>query len=219
MTYSKRIKKLASLIDENRNVIDIGSDHGILDIYLTLYNKNKCLATDINKHSIKQIKENISKLKLDIDVIQSDGFDNIEIKENPICVIAGMGTSLIKHIIDNSKSKDINTFVIQTNNDYEMLRKYMQKKGYCIIDEIAFIDKKIWYIIIKFKKGHKKYNKIDYALGPILKNKHDDETKKYFNYQIDKYKDILNKIPKRYIFKRIKYIYILNYMKKVGPSL
>ena len=215
MTYSKRIKKLASLVDKNKNVSDIGSDHGILDIYLTLHNKNKCLATDINEYSVKQIKEKTDKL--DIDVIQSDGFDNVEIKDDPICVIAGMGTSLIKHIIDNPKSKNINTFVIQTNNDYEMLRKYMQKKGYYIIDEIAFIDKKIWYIIIKFKKGQKRYNMIDYTIGPILKNKRDNETIGYFKYQIDKYNDILKKIPKKYVFKRIKYIYILNYMKKVGP--
>lgn len=217
MNYSKRIKKLASLIDKNANVIDIGSDHGILDIYLTLYNENKCLATDINEHSINQIKENIKDLN--IDVIQSDGFDSIEVNKDSICVIAGMGTSLIKHIIDNPKSNIIKTFVIQTNNDYEMLRRHMQKKGYYIVDEIAFIDKKIWYIIIKFEKGFKRYNKIDYIIGPILKKKKDNETIEYFKYQINKYNDILNKIPKRYIFKRIKYNYILNYMKKTMQKM
>lgn len=209
MRFSKRIKKIASLVDSGAYVIDIGCDHGLLDIYLTLFNKNKCIASDINENAIKNAINNIKQQNLDIPTVLSNGFENIDIKNVSTCVIAGMGTNTIKDILNTNKINLIDTFIIQTNNDYYLLRKTMLSKGYYISDEIAFVDKKIWYIIMKFKKGHKLYSKTDLYIGPILKNKHDDETIKYKKYLIDKYSDILNKIPNKYFLKRIKMKYII----------
>ena len=61
MAFSKRIRILASLIEPNKNIVDIGCDHALLDIYLTLYNHNSCIATDINEKAIQHAKENIKK--------------------------------------------------------------------------------------------------------------------------------------------------------------
>ena len=57
---SYRLKKIASLIDPNKVVIDVGCDHGLLDIYLTLYNKNICTASDINKNALSSAINNIN---------------------------------------------------------------------------------------------------------------------------------------------------------------
>ncbi len=223
MAFSKRIKKLASLVDSNAFVIDVGCDHGLLDIYLTLYNNNKCLACDINENALNSAKENIKKYNLDIETKLSNGLNDIDVKEHSTCVIAGMGTNLILSILSNDKINKIDSLIIQTNNDYEELRKNVSKLGFYIEDEMAFKDKKIWYIIMKFKKGTKKYKKKEYILGPVLLNKSDKETIEYFKCEHDKYYKILKSIPKRYIFKRKKVKYILghlsNYIKKVGPSL
>ena len=152
MAFSKRIKKLASLVDSNAFVIDVGCDHGLLDIYLTLYNNNKCLACDINENALNSAKENIKKYKLDIETKLSNGLNDIDVKEHSTCVIAGMGTSLILSILSNDKINKIDSLILQTNNDYEELRKKVLKLGFYIEDEMAFKDKKIWYIIMKFKK-------------------------------------------------------------------
>ena len=90
----------------------------------------------------------------------------------------------------------------------------MINKGYYIEDEISFIDKKIWYVIIKFKKGYKKYSKIDLYIGPMLKNKQDDESIKYKKYLYNKYNDILLKIPNKYIIKKLKIKYLINKLKQ-----
>ena len=220
---SKRLEAVASLVEENRSVIDIGCDHALLDIYLTLYNNNKCLACDINENALKSAYENIKKYKLDIDIKQSNGFENIDVPDGSTCVIAGMGTSLILDILSSNKIKNIDNFIIQTNNDYKELRHAMLKKGYYIVDELAFSDKKIWYVIIKFKKGYTKYNITELILGPILLKKQDIDTINYFKNEYNKYLNILNAIPKKYILKRIKIKYIIfnikSYIKKVGPSL
>lgn len=223
MGFSKRIKKIASLVDSDAYVIDVGCDHGLLDIYLTLNNNNKCIACDIKESALNSAKENIEKYKLNIETRLSDGLKNVDVPLNSICVIAGMGTNLILHILDDSKIKNLDNIIIQTNNDYEQLRREVCKLGFYIDKEVAIKDKNIWYIIIKFKKGFKKYKKADYILGPVLLNNKDSDTLDYYKYEYDKYMEIISNIPKNYIFKRTKIKFILkklnDYIKNVGPSL
>lgn len=223
MAFSKRIKKLASLVDSDAYVIDVGCDHGLLDIYLTLNNNNKCIACDIKESALNSARENIKKYNLDIKVKQSNGLNNIEVPDRSTCVIAGMGTNLILNILKNDKIAKIENLIIQTNNDYEELRREVLKLGFYIVDEVVIKDKNIWYVIIKFKKGFKKISRIEYILGPILLKKKDADTFEYYTYEYNKYINILNNIPKRYTLKRIKIKYIIkhlnNYIKNVGPSL
>lgn len=215
MAFSKRIKHLASLVERNVNVVDIGCDHGLLDIYLTLYNNNKCLAADINEKALKNAKDNIKKYNLNIPTVVSNGLQNITILENTTCVIAGMGTNTMIDILNNPKAKKIDTYILQTNNDYHCLRKYMVSKGYYIFDEITFIDKKIRYVIIKFKKGLKRYSNIELELGPILMKKNNDDINCYFQELYEENNEILKKLPKKYIFKILK----LKKMNKIIKKL
>ena len=218
MIYSKRIKKIASIVDSGVNVVDIGCDHGLLDIYLTLNNNNKCIAADINQNSLNSAISNIKKMNLNIETILSNGFENIEVKKNSTCIIAGMGTNTIISILNNSKRELVDTFIIQTNNDYYNLRKQMINYGYYIDEEIVFEDKKIWYVIIKFKKGKVKYKKNELELGPVLINKNDEETNKYFETLFNKYNKLLELIPRKHIIKRIKLKILIRYIKNVGPA-
>ena len=64
MKLTKRLNEIVSLIDEGTNVIDIGCDHALLDIYLTLNKKNKCIAADINKNALESAIKNIKKYNL-----------------------------------------------------------------------------------------------------------------------------------------------------------
>ena len=64
MKLSKRLEAVATLVDIGAKVIDVGCDHAYLDIYLTLNNDNKCIATDINENALNMAKTNIKKYKL-----------------------------------------------------------------------------------------------------------------------------------------------------------
>ena len=119
MKLSKRLYTVASLIDKNKRVIDVGCDHAYLDIYLTLNNLNNCLATDINKNAIKSAIENIKKYKLEnkIEIKVTDGLKNIDVNKDDIIVISGMGTYTILDILNtNILSEDI-TGEDTDNND------------------------------------------------------------------------------------------------------
>lgn len=208
MTLSKRLEIVATLVDIGSRVIDVGCDHAYLDIYLTLNNKNNCLATDINPNALKTAKENISKYNLSrkIKTKLTDGLLGVDVNNDDNIVICGMGTHTILNILNTNKLS--NTLIISSNNNIDILRKEVVKLGYYIDTEIFIVDKNKPYIIIKFIKGFKKYSKLDYILGPILKH-----NKEYKKYLINKYNQILNNISKKKVFIRLKYkimIFILN---------
>lgn len=201
---NKRLRVVASMVDKDIDVIDVGCDHALLDIYLTKCNNNKCIASDISKNALNQAIENIKKNGLEdkIEVILSDGLKNIETKKNTTVVISGMGTNTIVSILKDADRKNIENIIIQSNNDLNNLRREVVKLGYMIIDEEAVLDKNIFYVVIKFKKGNKKYNKNDYSLGPILKNK--DSRVEYYKYLKSKNEEVLKNIPRRYFKLRYK---------------
>ena len=59
---STRLATIASLIPLNSNIIDVGCDHALLDIYL-YQNKmaKKIIASDINENALSNAKTNIKK--------------------------------------------------------------------------------------------------------------------------------------------------------------
>ena len=208
---SHRLKTIASLVEKDINVIDVGCDHGLLDIYLTLYNNNKCIASDVNENALNSAISNIKMYNLEdmIKTVISNGLDNINIKKNTTVIIAGMGANTILDIIRNY---NLESLIICSNNDYSLLRTELSKK-YTIIEEVAVLDKKKYYIIFKLKLGTIKYSKKDIFLGPILKTKKDKETTLYYNYLYKTNLKIISSIPKKYIIKRLK-LRIKNYWIK-----
>ncbi len=202
---SKRLSVIASLVDSN-NIIDIGCDHALLDIYLTNKGIN-CVAIDNKETVLDKARENIKKNNLldKIKIICSNGLENYNVLGNENVIIAGIGTNTILNIIQNKEFNKIKTLIIQSNNNLYELRKKICKLGYYIDKEIVIFDKK-YYNIIRFKKGFKKYSYFDYYFGLDMNY----EYKKYINNKI--YKTYKN-IPFKNIIKKIKYKILLLYIK------
>ena len=78
--FSKRLLEIASLVPVHSTVVDVGCDHGLLDIYLTLHRNCKCTASDINENCLKSARENIKKYSLvdKIKVVKSDGLNDVK---------------------------------------------------------------------------------------------------------------------------------------------
>lgn len=209
---SKRLQSIANMIECDSSIVDVGCDHGLLDIYLTLNKNCNCIATDISKNVLENTKKNIDKYNLDkkIQIICSDGLKNIDIKKNNKIVISGMGTSTILNILSTEKIKEIDDLIIQSNNEIDKLRRNVCGLGFYIYNEKIVFDKNKYYVIIYFKRGTKMYNNVDYIFGPIAR--FDKENHIYFNDLYNKNFDILNKIPKKHVIKKFKQY---NYLRKI----
>lgn len=210
MKLTKRLETICNLVDKNTNVVDIGCDHGLIDIYLTINNKNKCIASDINQNALDSAINNIKKYKLEdkIETVLSDGLKNIKLPSNNTVIICGMGTNTILDIIKNSNYKKIKNLIIQSNNDYYLLRKEITKLGFYIKKDVKIEDKGIFYTIIKFKKGRRRYNQFELIYGIDLKNID------YINNEINKNNKIYQQLPNKKVIKKISIKLKNRYLKK-----
>lgn len=193
---SKRLKAVADLIKENSKVIDIGCDHGLLDIYLAKYKKCTSLATDISATCLKKAEENIKKNNLNkkIETKVTNGLEGINYKNYDYVVITGMGYQTISKILE---SRTPNKLIIQSNNNIEELKHFLVKR-YKLLEEKIVYENGIYYVILYLEKGSKKLKYSDYIIGL------DKNDKDYINYLYNKYKKILDKMPNKYILKKIK---------------
>jgi len=94
---SKRLNVIADLVEDNSRIVDIGCDHGLLDIYLVQTKKNiKVIASDINENALSNAINNIKKYKLDnvIKTVISNGLNNIDTTNLDTIIISGMGLIL-----------------------------------------------------------------------------------------------------------------------------
>lgn len=194
---SNRLLQIASLV-ETKNVFDIGCDHGYLSIYLS--NNHNVTATDISDSSIKKTELNKKKYDSAINIIKTNGIENLNIKKNDTIIISGMGTNTILDILNNNNIS--NNLIIQSNNNLNILRKSIINKGYYIKKEIVIEENSKFCVIIYFKKGKKKYSFKDYILGL-------SDNLLYKNYIKNIYYKAYNNIPNKYIIKKLKYKILL----------
>lgn len=215
---SKRLSLIASMVDKNSVVADIGCDHALLDIYL-VQNKivKKSIACDITEGALNQAKKNIMISNVrKIDVRLGDGLKPISLKDNvDTIIISGLGNIKIKEILENDLNKlnSIKTIIIQSNTGIEKIRQDVIKLGYYIENEAIIKDNGIIYVVIKFYKGIKEYSKKQIFFGPKLIENKNDLFNEMILERINKNKKIISNLPRRKLIKKIK-LMLLNYSMK-----
>lgn len=196
-----RIEAIASLVDNDALVVDIGTDHAYLPIYLYENDITKnIVASDISSNALLFAKNNLEKhnLRGKIKLVVSDGFINLD-ECFDIAIISGVGTETIKKILDNEVLP--NKLILSSHKNVSDLREYMFKIGYKIEKEIIVYENNIYYNIIKYVKGKDNLSKYDLLVG--LSN--DINYKKHL---LNKYKEIYEKSHDK------KYLEYINIIKR-----
>ena len=204
---SKRLLAIASFIEKNDSVLDLGCDHGYLAIYLKKNNLCKnVIASDISSSALDIAKNNIKKYQVDIKTYLSDGLNNIKDFYDTI-VIAGMGThSIIKILNDKELPPKI---ILASNNDYPLLRKFMNSIGYYLEKELVVLEKDKYYIVMLYIIKEKKLKKTEILFG---KNNNIE----YYQYLYDKNLSILKRTS---LAKKIQLYYENIILKKLIRSI
>ena len=197
---SKRLLTIASFISLKSNVADIGSDHGYLLIYLkSIGHCGKLLGVENKKGPYDILKSNIAKsLYQDIILSFSDGISMLDDSYDTI-VIAGLGYDIIKSIIlkDQQKLDNIKTIIIDSHTKTEHVRRFFSNIGYKIDKEEILKEKNTYYEIIRFVKGEKGYNQLDFCYGPILRKANSKVFKEKYLLLISKLELVLSQIDKQ----------------------
>ncbi|MDU3137504.1 MAG: class I SAM-dependent methyltransferase [Anaerococcus prevotii] len=153
MEDKKRLLDIISLIDKNKKVIDIGTDHGLVPLYLAKNGISKdILATDISEKSLDKLRSALdSDTRKLIQTKVTDGFKGISKNEDQVAIIAGMGANTIIDIIEESMdfAKNLDYLILASNVNTEKLRLFLVEKGFEIMNDFLSFENKKYYDIIK----------------------------------------------------------------------
>ena len=157
MEDKRRLLDIIDILDSNKKVIDVGTDHGLVPLYLA---KNKIstdiTATDISAASLQKL---IDKLDDDLSKIiktkVTDGFRGLETSENQVAIIAGMGANTIIEIIEESLdfAKNLDYMILASNVNTYVLRHFLNDHGFFIEKDFLSYENKKYYDILKVYYG------------------------------------------------------------------
>ncbi|OSA95506.1 UNVERIFIED_ORG: SAM-dependent methyltransferase [Clostridium botulinum] len=200
MDLSKRLNWILEYVDKCNTVMDVGTDHGYIPIYL-VKNKivEKAIASDINKDPLQKAKINAS---LDgvidkIDLRLGGGLSPLKKNEVQGVIIAGMGGNLIRDILekDINKVRKLDYLILQPAQNSEVLREYLYNSNYEILNEDLCFDEGQFYELfkVKYKMGENtKLDPIFYEISPVMLKENNKLIKEYIKSKIEKYNKILS---------------------------
>lgn len=159
------IKNDAAFDSREIVLLDIGTDHAYLPIYL--YKKeivNKCILADLRKGPVDNAKTNWEKnLGKVADARQGNGLSVISEGEADIITISGIGGIEIATIIESgySKLKMGQVLIVQPQSKFGIVRKSILSHGMAIISEkLAFEKDNITPVILAFLDRNGSYSRV-----------------------------------------------------------
>ena len=184
-----RLMTIADMVSRKGTLLDVGTDHGYLPIYLIKSSKiDKAIASDVSKGSLSKAIEEVKKEKLQDKIETRLGSGLMVIKEDDkldTVVLAGMGGILISELLTEKleyiKNKDIE-FIVQPVQSPESVRKFFQKEKFTIIEEkLAKAEGRIYHIIkARYDEAYKMLNydsETDYEIGKAIIESNDASQK------------------------------------------
>lgn len=202
MELSKRLKRIAEHVDKCESVADIGTDHGYIPIYLVKEGIcKKAIASDINKGPIEKAKVNVAfeGVSDKVKCLLGPGLNPLKVGEVNGVILAGMGGNLTRDILlaDMDKVKKYDFIILQPAQNPEVLREFLYKNDYEIIDEDLIKDEGRFYELfkVKYNENSEKLvfeDELEYEVSPLLKEKGHPLFKEFIEEKISRCETILS---------------------------
>lgn len=143
MRLSKRIYKLAELVNDGSIVADIGTDHGYVPMLLLKEGKTPgVIMSDISQDSLSKARDTFMQTGLiyktrEEDFRVGDGLSVIDPGEVDEVIIAGLGGHTIAGILalDEGKARSFKRLILQPRKHSGSLRYYLCTHGWEIESE------------------------------------------------------------------------------------
>lgn len=181
MELSKRLTAVASLVTAGMKILDIGTDHGYIPIYLIEKKViSEAVALDVNEGPLKRAARNICLHGLEdrISTRLSDGFMAVLPKEADAAVIAGMGGGLMIRILSEGANivAGLKECILQPQSEIEKVRAFLLEEGFLFIREDMVREDGKYYPMMKVvppgqhKEAEKKevWNEEELYYGKLL---------------------------------------------------
>ncbi|EWM55247.1 Nif3-like dinuclear metal center hexameric protein [Ruminococcus flavefaciens] len=150
-----RLKKIAELVSGEGIAADVGTDHAYLAA--ELINSGKCsrvIASDVKEGPLEAARNTVERYGIQdkVELVLSDGLDNIDLSGVSDVIIAGMGGETIAAIIDDVKIDSIDKmnirWVLQPMTKPEILRRKLYENNMEITGEYVAEEGDKLYVIM-----------------------------------------------------------------------
>ena len=193
---SNRLEVASSLVDTSP-CIDVGSDHGLLALFL----ENKGYKVYASENKIGPYNRLVNNLKENFSSITPLFIDGIlKMPDDIKCIIIlGMGGDTIYKILSEGRNRlnQIESIIIEPQSNFKMPISFLYENGFKNIDS-KLIYEKHYYPILKYVKGQDKiddkFKYIALNYGFDLVRKRDSQLRVYLEIELEK----LNNIEKLY---------------------
>ena len=186
---SERLFKIVSFVEPGNRIIDVGTDHGYIPVFLAENGlSDDILATDINEKPLLKAVNNVKssgfsdKVRFQL----TDGLTDVQPHSADKIIIAGMGGETIISILENAVwtcSSGVR-LILQPQSKINELISWIRDNGYYIYDSALVKDDGRIYMILAVEKSNGK----DWAdVFDILKRNKDPLLPQYLDALIRKY--------------------------------
>lgn len=169
---SQRLLDVADFIPQGAKLLDVGSDHGYLPIYLLQAGLiSSAIAGEVVQGPYQSALANVAEAGLDkqIQVRLADGLEALEPSDEVTTLaICGMGGRLIADILAAGEDKlsGLERLVLQPNNREDDVRAWLSDHGFRIKAEKVMSEKGKFYEIIVAQPGQEILNDFQQRFGP-----------------------------------------------------
>lgn len=218
----ERLKACADMVEKGSRVVDVGTDHAYLPIWLVMHGVvESAIVSDVNDLPLYKAKNNIIKYKVydKIQVVKSYGLNGIDYNDIDTIIVAGMGGELISQIISEALwiRKCRKKLILQPMSSEYDLRMFLLREKFVINKEKAVLSgRKVYSVISAVYTGIEEKQSCEYPYIGKMADNFDVATVKYIKRQI---KDLRNRAKGAYAKNNLvmynKNLYIIDRLNKI----
>ena len=225
LKISERLATVASLIPKGAHLVDVGTDHGYVPIWL-LQKQHivSAIAMDVNKGPLARARENRDKYGFTdvMDLRLSNGLEKLKPGEGDSVLIAGMGGPLMIRILEEGRKNatSIQTWVLQPQSEIPSVRRYLHEHDFKIVEEIMLKDDGKYYMAMKAVPGHEEpWNELEYLFGKdLLLNQH-PVLKEFVEKEMRLYENIVQQLIRSEQKESERYREVVQYLNDLKQAM
>lgn len=199
---NKRLKLISEYIENGKGIVDVGTDHGYLPVFLAEngYDGN-IIASDINVDPLSKAVKNAASAGVSdkISFLLCDGLRKCPPDKVDTIVIAGMGGDMILKIIEETEwcMSPKYKLILQPMSKCEILRYWLVYNGFEISNELLVEENGTIYqiMIVKFG-GYTALNDAELYTGKYELSENKNLYCKQFNAVFNRFERAISEIKK-----------------------
>lgn len=198
---SKRLETVAGFVPEGARLVDVGSDHAYLPLFLVEAGKIAyAVAGEVVRGPFESALSNVQEAgqASNIQVRLANGLAAVEDQDQITAVtIAGMGGRLIAAILEagQDKLKGVERLILQPNNREDDVRMWLQEHDYQLVAEAILEENEKIYEILVAEPGEMTLSAKELRFGPYLQQEGTTIFQKKWQSERSKLSWALDQVP------------------------